>query len=325
MSTLLLALLACSEGSVVRRFHVTATYGAYELVGMDGNVAGTVHGYHVDGQFGLPTLVVNRGDTIVITLQNDTFEAMGLHPHGVRYDKDNDGVERVAAPGESVTYTWEATEGAGNFLYHSHQMDASGYEYQAEAGVLGALVVLDPAEPPPDRMLTYLLMSAYEPWTEAASGTSTPAEEREPGGIPTRTALPPPPAGTHDTGGGDTSHAHGSGGGTLGTHNHTLVTQVVSGEGWLRTDTRESGVAEVAMGETLRVNLVSFGSEFHTFHLHGHTWTDPGTGLTLDTVAVGPGEGYGFTLPALDNPGRWNVHCHVESHNHSMWAWLDVN
>jgi FtsP/CotA-like multicopper oxidase with cupredoxin domain len=322
---------------------------------MDGNGLGTLHGYHVDGQFGLPTLVVSLGDTIEITLQNDTFEAMGLHPHGVAYDQDNDGVSRVADPGGSVTYTWRATEGVGTFPYHSHQMDAAGYEYQAEAGVLGAIVVLDPAERPPDRMVTYLMTALYEPWTEAATGNPEPVDERDADGSNRVMAARTPPsdadeplhlpgpriepgeldgharswaAAGHDTGGGATDtggHAHGSGTGTLGTHNHALVVQTVGGEGWTATDTRESNVHAAKLGETVRMNVISFGSEFHTFHLHGHTWEDPGTGQVTDSVTVGPGTAYHLTLDPLDNPGRWNVHCHVESHSHSMSAWMDVD
>lgn len=366
MSTLLLSLLACSPEPQIRRFDVTATYGSFEIVSMDGTSAGTLHGYHVDGQFGLPTVAVHLGDTIEITLHNETVEPMGLHPHGVHYDKANDGVERVAAPGDSITYTWQATEGAGTFLYHSHQMDAMMYEYQAEAGILGALVVLDPREAAPDSMVTYLLMAAYEPWTEAATGPRAPVEEKESSGAETnesrrsRRSGPSTPRGTtasscpssadivvvadeqrdhaiprqtglgagSHTGGdtGDTSSGHhgGSGGSTLGTHNHTLVVQSVSGPGWTQTTTHESAISQARLGDTLRVNVVSFGTEFHTFHLHGHTWTDPGTGLTTDAVTVGPGTAYAFVLDPLDNPGSWNVHCHVEAHHHSMSGWLDV-
>jgi FtsP/CotA-like multicopper oxidase with cupredoxin domain len=375
MSILLLSLLACSPDAPVRRFDVTATYGSFELVSMDGTTGGSLHGYHVDGQFGLPTLAVELGDTIEITLHNDTFESMGLHPHGVHYDKDNEGVERVAAPGESVTYTWQATEGVGTFMYHSHQMDASMYEYQAEAGILGALVVLDPRERTPDNMVTYLLMAAYEPWTEVASGNSTePVAEQDPSGTQsnaarTVTGVTPKSGGGPDaalgpigedaaactqgagivvvaddedaeldlpdaTGLGagshtgtdtsDTASHHGGTTGTLGTHNHTMVVQSVSGAGWLHTDTRESAISQAPLGESLRVNVISFGTDFHTFHLHGYTWKDPGTGMTTDSVTVGPGTAYGFELDELDNPGSWNVHCHVESHNHSMSGWLEV-
>ena len=103
-----------------------------------------------------------------------------------------------------------------------------------------------------------------------------------------------------------------------------MVVQTVSGEGWLQTDTRESNVHEANLGDTVRMNVISFGTDFHTFHLHGDTWKDPGTGMTTDSVTVGPGTAYYFTLAPLDNPGVWNVHCHVESHNHSMSAWMDV-
>jgi FtsP/CotA-like multicopper oxidase with cupredoxin domain len=383
MSILVLGLMSCAPEAPVRRFHVTATYGSFDVVAMDGTGVGTLHGYFVDGQFGLPTLVVNLGDTIEITLQNDTFEAMGLHAHGVRYDEDNDGVTRVAAPGQSTTYTWSATEGVGNFLYHSHQMDAEMYEYQAEAGILGALVVLDPTEPLPANMVTYLLMAAYEPWTEAASGapeqveeeprsgaeaggerssdarpesggaesssvdappgrldaapacdsevvvTVTAEEEEEPSALPNVVAMA---AGGHEAvdtgsethGGADTGGHGGTGGGTMGEHNHTMVVQSVSGNGWLNTETHESAVARAPLGESLRVNVVSFGSEFHTFTMHGYTWKDPGTGLTTDSVTIGPGTAYGFTLDELDNPGTWSVHCHVGSHNHQMSTWLVV-
>ncbi|MES2642440.1 MAG: multicopper oxidase domain-containing protein [Myxococcota bacterium] len=373
MSILLLALMSCAPDAPVRRFQVTATYGSFDLVAMDGTGAGTLHGYFVDGQFGLPTLAVNLGDTIEITLYNETGEDMGLHGHGLRYDEDNNGVSRVAAPGESVTYTWYATEGVGNFLYHSHQMDANMYEYQAEAGILGAIVVLDPREPAPDNMVTYLLMAAYEPWTEATSGTAVPIEEAPRSGTKTAAATavpaggtsvattrssssageaPPSPPGTacasaadivvtadeeeeaydlpdvvglrSGTHGGSDTASGGTAGSTMGSHNHTMVVQSVSGEGWLNTETHESAMSQAPLGGSLRVNVVSFGSEFHTFHLHGYTWKDPGTGLTTDSVTVGPGTAYGFVVDELDNPGTWNVHCHVESHNHQMSAWLEV-
>jgi FtsP/CotA-like multicopper oxidase with cupredoxin domain len=88
----------------------------------------------------------------------------------------------------------------------------------------------------------------------------------------------------------------------------------------------------------MRFGVVGMGSDFHTFHLHGHRWIIPGPDGTTpaqiqnspmvtavsqfeDTKAFGPANSFVFTIdegngfmrasPAL---GEWHMHCHVLSH-----------
>lgn len=95
-------------------------------------------------------------------------------------------------------------------------------------------------------------------------------------------------------------------------------------------------------GETthMRFGVVGMGSEFHTFHIHGHRWILPGPhGNDLatiqgspqdqavtqfeDTRIFGPANSFVFTVHEGDGfmrpppglaPGEWHMHCHVLNH-----------
>lgn len=98
-------------------------------------------------------------------------------------------------------------------------------------------------------------------------------------------------------------------------------------------------------GTKMRFGVVGMGSEFHTFHIHGHRWVLPGpTGTDLatiqtsiqhspvsqfeDTRAFGPANSFVFTIdedsglpsffraePSVDPAiGEWHMHCHVLNH-----------
>jgi FtsP/CotA-like multicopper oxidase with cupredoxin domain len=66
------------------------------------------------------------------------------------------------------------------------------------------------------------------------------------------------------------------------------------------------------VGETVQWDVMAMGSEFHTFHVHGHRWrTDAGT--PEDTRGLGPAESFRVRWRE-DAPGTWLYHCHVEEH-----------
>lgn len=69
---------------------------------------------------------------------------------------------------------------------------------------------------------------------------------------------------------------------------------------------------EGKVGELQRWRIVSIGSEFHTWHIHGHRWIGDGGELT-DNVQLGPGMYTTFEFEE-DSPGDWLVHCHVPNH-----------
>ncbi|HEY1350956.1 MAG TPA: multicopper oxidase domain-containing protein [Ktedonobacteraceae bacterium] len=68
----------------------------------------------------------------------------------------------------------------------------------------------------------------------------------------------------------------------------------------------------VKVGERVRWRLVALGNDFHTFHIHGHTWTFGGQ--FTDCVVVGPGVGHSFEYVEDAAPGLWYYHCHVTMH-----------
>jgi hypothetical protein len=78
------------------------------------------------------------------------------------------------------------------------------------------------------------------------------------------------------------------------------------------------------VGQDVAFHVIGGDANFHTFHVHGHRWTDA-SGVDVDTREVGPFE----TLTARfveDNPGRWMYHCHVFPHQDAgMAGWYLVD
>jgi FtsP/CotA-like multicopper oxidase with cupredoxin domain len=81
---------------------------------------------------------------------------------------------------------------------------------------------------------------------------------------------------------------------------------------------------ETSVGDRVRFRIYAIDDFFHTFHIHGHRWTDP-DGTVIDTKTLGPGDSFSFEI-VEDNPGRWFYHCHVFSHLHmGMNGWYVVD
>jgi FtsP/CotA-like multicopper oxidase with cupredoxin domain len=71
-------------------------------------------------------------------------------------------------------------------------------------------------------------------------------------------------------------------------------------------------VFHAKVGELVQWDVMAMGSDFHTFHVHGHRWLTPGD-IARDTQTIGPAESYRFRWRE-DAPGTWLYHCHVEDH-----------
>lgn len=108
-----------------------------------------VWGYAPQGgamQYPGPTLIVNQGDTVTVTLANELPEPVSIVFPGqegvtatVANDTGaNDGVltKESNGPADVVTYTFTANH-AGTYLYHS----GSNPELQVEMGLVGAIIV----------------------------------------------------------------------------------------------------------------------------------------------------------------------------------------
>jgi len=98
------------------------------------------------------------GDTIKVVFHNKTGMPFSIHPHGVRYDRPDEGAfynpprggGDAVAGGGTYTYTWFVRPEAGPlpgepsskvWLYHSH-VDADEDIYR---GLIGTIVITDPA------------------------------------------------------------------------------------------------------------------------------------------------------------------------------------
>lgn len=76
----------------------------------------------------------------------------------------------------------------------------------------------------------------------------------------------------------------------------------------------------VSKGDVVRLRFIGAGDLVHSIHMHGHDMKivfkdgfplpNP---ISADTIAIAPGERYDVIFTA-DNPGRWMLHDHVDSH-----------
>ncbi len=71
-------------------------------------------------------------------------------------------------------------------------------------------------------------------------------------------------------------------------------------------------VFQARVGDSVQWDVIAMGSEFHTFHVHGHRWRTDG-GTPEDTRGLGPAESFRVRWKE-DAPGTWLYHCHVEEH-----------
>ncbi|CAK1359430.1 Laccase-2 [Cercospora beticola] len=116
----------------------------------------------INGSVPGPTLEGNWGDTFVVHVKNSlTNNGTGIHFHGIRqnYTNQDDGVPSITqcttAPGDSITYTWRATQ-YGTSWYHSH------YSLQAWEGVFGGMVIHGPATANYDEEIGVMLLADWD-------------------------------------------------------------------------------------------------------------------------------------------------------------------
>lgn len=82
----------------------------------------------------------------------------------------------------------------------------------------------------------------------------------------------------------------------------------------------ETQPMRVNKGDVVRLRFIGAGDLVHSIHLHGHVMkiafkdgfplANPILG---DTISISPGERYDVIFTA-DNPGRWMIHDHVDTH-----------
>lgn len=118
----------------------------------------------VNGTIPGPTLFADWGDTVVIHVTNSlstSLNGTSMHWHGIRqnYTNQYDGVSSITqcplAVGESVTYTWKATQ-YGSTWYHSH------WALQAWQGIFGGIIINGPATADYDEDLGMVFLNDWD-------------------------------------------------------------------------------------------------------------------------------------------------------------------
>jgi hypothetical protein len=109
-----------------------------------------------------PVIRATVGDTILVHFLNRSQNSHGIHPHGLRYDKDNEGARYVRSglgaeipPGGRFTYRWLADAGSGPgpgdpssvvWWYHPHVEPGR----ETNSGLLGPIIVTAADKARPD-------------------------------------------------------------------------------------------------------------------------------------------------------------------------------
>ncbi len=259
------------------------------------------------------------GETIAVTFFNRTSQPLSMHPHGVKYDKDNEGAYHSLSPGRGAavgpgaqfTYVWLLDESSGplpdepsskGWLYHSH---VSG-DAETNLGLIGALIVTDPKRARPDgtprdvdREFAALFMIFDESGLDEAA-----IEAAEYAGLPGLASDAPPLTWAQ------------------------VQQQREQGSRYAINGYVYGNLPPYQMneGERTRWYLFALGSEndLHTAHWHGLRVVEEGRRRT-DVVELLPASMKVADMVA-DNPGTWLFHCHVAEHmQEGMFAQLIVH
>lgn len=227
-----------------------------------------------------PLIRAVEGDTIEVTFLNRTkSHHISMHPHGVLYDKDNEGAMysgivgkgSMVMPGERYTYHWIASEksapgplegGSKVWLYHSHN---SGDVY---LGLMGPIIITSAKYAKEDGSANDVdkeFVNLYFIFNESLPEMNSVEAE------------------------GHIKHAI---------------------NGYIFGNLRG---LEMKVGERVRWHLLALGTEIdlHTAHWHGEVVKHQG--VFTDVIELLPASMKTVDMTA-DNPGKWMLHCHVDDH-----------
>ena len=256
------------------------------------------------------------GDTIKVVFKNNTGLICSMHPHGLEYDKDNEGAYygegpgvapdaarkgNAVRPGATFTYIWTIPERAGPgpgdpssvlWMYHSHVNES----IDMNSGLLGPIIVTRRGYArsngvPKDVDREFVV--AYAIFNESMSAYFMDNVVRDQK-YPVSTITNPNFA-------------------------KTLEYYTINGftYGTLPGLTMKKG-------ERVRWYLMANSNEddVHAPHWHGETVLS--NGMRTDTLSLGPMAMMVANMTP-DNPGRWLFHCHVNDHfDGGMYALFTV-
>jgi len=267
-----------------------------------------------------PILHAEVGDTIKVVFKNNATRPYSLHPHGVFYKKDSEGMnyndgssakdkKGVVLPGLTHTYVWNVPERAGPgpndpssivWLYHSHVDE----QKDVDSGLVGAIIVtargMAKADGTPkdvdrefvalfnifDENQSWYLEQNIRAYTYDPKGTEKAAVKGETIPVGTNGVFS-----LNGTGFGDSNLKY-----TINGYIYGNMPKMV-----------------MKRGERVRWYLIAigFGFNFHSPHWHGNTVLQ--NKQRTDVISLAPAQM--VTVDMIpDDPGIWLFHCHVSDH-----------
>ncbi len=254
-----------------------------------------------------PLIRAEVGDRIEVTFRNNLRISASVHPHGVFYDKANEGggypdgtkgsdkADDYVDPGATYVYHWDVPERAGPgpadpsslvWLYHSH-VDGPR---DTNTGLVGTILITrrgaaraDGSPQDVDREFV-TLFDIFDENQSALAGKNTDVLVS---------------AGMLE-GGGDPDDGDGQ---SDANRFHTINGYIFG----------NLPMPRMKLGERVRWYLVALGgeSDLHTPHWHGNTVLHDGH--RTDVVELLPASMKVVDMRA-DDPGIWLYHCHVNDH-----------
>ncbi len=229
-----------------------------------------------DGQVPGPLIHVKEGDTVEVTLTNNTTMSHTIHWHGIYQTKtwQMDGVpdvsQKAVEPGDSFTYKFVADK-PGTLFYHCHVNTAEHIDLR---GMWGPLIV-EPKNPTPlEKKVTKDVILMLSGWA------SSVAQEYGKNGLPGREF--------------DYFSINGK------AHPHNQPVRIKKGD-----------IMRLRLiAPNIPVAFHLHGHDALVTHKDGLPLPKP---YYVDVLPMQPGERYDMIVE-MNNPGIWMAHDHNEEH-----------
>lgn len=239
-----------------------------------------------DGSFPAKSIVVEQGTLVRIKVVNRDSAPHGIHTHVIKYTPANDGVGvSETGGGQTRYYFWEVSESTppGFYPFHDHGGDSEGAQMRGLVGLVNVVKAGESANPGYG-----ILLHDIDPLFVFSTNGEDNGRTR--GG-----------------------HAGGHGGAT--SDSVRVPAHLVNGKFGAQTE----NTFHINKGQELRLGIVNLGSQAHTFHSHGNSWSES-DGRLNDNLDLLPGSFRTVQLKA-EAEGTWLYHCHLAGHPEGgMWG-----
>jgi bilirubin oxidase len=121
-------------------FDLTLQNGTYQF--LSGQVTNTMG---VNGNILGPTLIMNKGDEVDISVTNQLDDITTIHWHGMHVSSENDGgPHTIILPGTTWNPSFTVMDHAGTYWYHPHLHEKTNEH--VSKGIAGFIIVRDEEE-----------------------------------------------------------------------------------------------------------------------------------------------------------------------------------